>query len=262
MRGLLQDTFAELKSQKMAWVFALIIIGGILGVMASGHIDIKTGDDAIMDAPAEQILSMIVLKLLSGSLQFLVFLMTMSTAGIIPSMFEKGRADFYVSKPLSRTGLLWDKVGSILIVYASILAIAGLALLLTGQSVHGVFEFRWLVLLPTAALLFAIWYSVSLCAGLALGSGTSAIVVTFIVWVMQLVLTGRESIKAFFDSKMLSIMIDTLYWIVPKPIEIEEQITKWALEGTSFEWWAIASSAAFMVAVYMAANEILKRRDF
>jgi len=262
MRGLLQDTFAELRSQKMAWVFALVIVGSLLAVMASGNIQIGSGKDLDPNMPFQLMLSAVVLKLLSGSLQFLVFLMTMSTAGIIPSMFEKGRADFYVSKPMSRSGLLWNKVGSVLIVYASILAVAGLAILATGYTIHDVFDFRWLVVLPMAVFLFAIWYSVSLFAGLALGTGTSAIVVTFLVWVLQAVLTLRESIKTFLDSQVVSVLVDALYWIIPKPSEIDEQLTNWALNGGSFEWWAVGSSAAFMVIVYLGASEILKRRDF
>jgi ABC-type transport system involved in multi-copper enzyme maturation permease subunit len=262
MRGLLQDTFAELRSQKMVWVFTLVIIGALLAVMASGHIQIGSGEDLDPDMPFQMMLSAVVLKLLSGTLQFLVFLMTMSTAGIIPSMFEKGRADFYLSKPMSRSGLLWNKVGAILIVYASILTCAGLALLGTGIMVHDVFEFRWLAVLPAAFFLFAIWYSISLCAGLAMGSGTSAIVVTFMFWVLQLVLSARESIKAFFNSQFVSVMVDALYWITPKPTEIEGQLSHWALNGGALEWWSIASSAVFMIVIYSVANEILKRRDF
>jgi ABC-type transport system involved in multi-copper enzyme maturation permease subunit len=262
MRGLLQDTFAELRSQKMVWVFAFVLFGALLAVMASGNIQIGSGKDLDPNMPFQLMLSAVVLKLLSGTLQFLVFLMAMSTAGIIPSMFEKGRADFYLSKPMTRSGLLWNKVGSILIVYASILAFAGVAILATGATVHDVFEFRWLVVLPTAVFLFAIWYSVSLFAGLALGSGTSAIVVTFMVWVLQAVLTMRESIKTFFDSQVVSVLIDALYWIIPKPGEIDNQVTNWALNAGTFEWWAIGSSATFMVVVYLGASEILKRRDF
>ena len=61
-------------------------------------------------------------------LSLLVFLTVIGTAGFMPGMLSKGRAEYFLSKPVSRTRLYLQKVISLWLVYGAAIVLAGVVI--------------------------------------------------------------------------------------------------------------------------------------
>ena len=127
MRGLIRDSVVELFDRKVIYVFGVVtlIAVGIIGLLRSAEVRLE----GQIGMDADSMTEMFSDQLLSGQSLFmsiLVFLAVMAVAGLIPNMLVKGRADFYLSKPISRSALLLRKLISIWIVYGGVVITCGL----------------------------------------------------------------------------------------------------------------------------------------
>ncbi len=104
------------------------------------------------------------------------------TAGMIPEMFDPGSLNLLLSKPISRFGLLISKFvgGTAFVALCSIYLFVGLWLWM-GLAL-GSWNASVLWSIPLYLLSFAIYFSVSVFAGLVYRSAIVAVVVTGVFW--------------------------------------------------------------------------------
>ncbi len=108
----------------------------------------------------------------------LIFLGILVTASIVPDMLEPGSLHLLLSKPVSRTGLLLSKfVGGCVFVFLCVTQLVVGLWLISGFRLE-VWNVRMLWCIPVSVFLFAVFFSVSVAAGLLWRSSILAIGIT------------------------------------------------------------------------------------
>lgn len=263
MRGLLRDTFAELVDRKIIWVFGLLTLFAVLvvGFTSTMEINFQMQSSGGLDELNEAFNNPM-LRVFSTFMSFLILLTVFATAGLIPNMFVKGRAEFYLSKPIGRARLFVTRVLSIWIVYGAVVAISGL---IVWGSMIGVYDSvtgSVLAILALNLASFFIWLSIASSIGIITGSISVSLISVALVWVAQFLLSYREALEAFVQSKTLIGTVDAMYWILPKTGEISELTTEAGLGITNLDWMPLWTSLAFSIALVLAAAYLFRRKNY
>ena len=172
------------------------------------------GIDFPVDLPVtrsrfEQLINQFVLPtIISWLLGFvLVFLGIVVTAPIIPGMLQPGSLHLLLSKPVSRTNLLLSKfVGGCAFMLLCVTQLV-IGLYLVAGFRFEIWNWRLLWCIPTSVLLFSVFYSVSVLAGLIFRSevlsigltcafGGVCLVTGFIGGLFDGFVTGRDRVVA------------------------------------------------------------------
>jgi ABC-type transport system involved in multi-copper enzyme maturation permease subunit len=197
----------------------------------------------------------------SAYMYVLVFLTVMATAGLIPAMLERGRADFYLSKPISRARLLLSRLAAIWIVYGAIMIAAFVFNYAISAALYGVFSFKILYVVAINLLVLAIWLTVTAFAGVVTGSTGQSIMIAFSVWLLQKILQFHELPRQFIDSKAVQYVIDGLYYVFPKTGQISD-LTGDLIAGDAASWMPLYTSLLFAGALTLLTAHLFKRKDY
>jgi len=191
-----------------------------------------------------------------------VGLTVLVTAGQFPSMLAPGRAEFYLSKPISRKALYFNKLIGMLITYGALLAICGLIGWATIYVVfsYSTIDFLYMIILDIVTLF--IWLSLTSFGGIVFGSTSMAILTAAAVFVAQLVLQAREWAKQLVDSTIVDTVIDVLYYIIPKTGELSDLTLDTAMGKPVQDWMPAWSSLLFALAIVSITASVFKRRNY
>lgn len=263
MRGLIRDTVVELFDRKVIYLFLVVtlIAVAIIGLLRSAEVRFE----GQLGMDADSVTEMFSDQLLGGQNQFmsiLVFLAVMAGAGLIPNMLVKGRADFYLSKPLSRSALLLRKITSIWIVYGGVVCLCGFIGALAFLLIHGYFSWgvMWIFLFKMLSML--IWLSIVVFAGVLTGSTSVSIMSAFFVYVLQWILEWREVMTEFLDSAAVTFSLNLVYYILPKSDELSD-ITMRLVQGQAVHsWMPLWSSALFAFGLIYVTVIVFNHRDY
>ncbi len=264
MRGITRDTVVELVDRKVLWLFAGLTVVALVMVYFTSDISINmngyNGD--LGQAVPSDLVAAAVVRGFDAFMSFLVFLAVMASAGLIPRMLERGRVDFYLAKPLSRSGLLLNKLGAVWLVYTFVVMLCAAVVYVVTVLAHGGFDFRILYLFAAYAVLMVIWLSITGLAGVVFGSTPLAMISAFLVWVLQTILSGHETINQFLDSRVARYVIDILYYVLPKPSEISDMSMQLVLGRPVDSWMPLWSSVVFAAVMIYLAVWFFKRKSF
>ncbi|KAA3634950.1 MAG: hypothetical protein DWP97_05890 [Calditrichaeota bacterium] len=223
MNGLLRDTIVELFDRKVIWVYLVITLIALIFLVFSANVKFNMGEigqsDSVELKDLGFDLASWLLQFISSFYFFLTFITVLLTAGIIPNMFIKGRADFYLSKPISRGALIIKKFISVLVVYGSLILSTGLLVYITGILIHGGFSTHIFTLMLFTLGSYFIWLSISFFFGLFFGKSVGTIVSIGIVWFCQYLLSiyyTNKEIAGLIDAEITKKILNTLYYIFPK----------------------------------------------
>ncbi len=263
MRGLIRDGIVELFDRKVIYVFGVVslIAVGIIGLLRSAEVrfegQIGMNGNSMTEMFSDQVLG--------GQNQFmsiLVFLAVMAAAGLIPNMLVKGRADFYLSKPLSRSALLLRKLISIWIVYGGVVITCGLIGVLAFALFNSFFSWGvlWIFLFKMLGLL--IWLSIVVFAGVLTGSTSVSIMSAFFVYVLQWILEWREMMIEFLDSQVVTFSLNLVYYILPKSDELSDITMSLIQQKAILSWMPLWSSILFAVGLIYITMLLFKHRDY
>lgn len=265
MKGLLRDTVLEMFDRKLIWLFIVVTLFGIAAMFFSGTIfDQRVAVQGldIDDAQIEQSLSWAVSQAVDYFLFFMVGLAILGTAGLVPRMLERGRADFYLSKPVSRRGLLLGKYSSIFLIYGVAIAAGFLCMALAAWAWLGVFDLKLLYILLLYLVSLAIMLGVTLLVGIWSGSGTMSIIAAFVLWVLQKLLLQKDLAEELIDSKAAKIVLDVAYYIVPKTSQMSNIAVDLSQGVPPPSFAPIWTSCAFGVLCLVLASIVFNRRDY
>lgn len=265
MNGILRDTLAELLDRKMLFVFVAVTAIAVIVVAATSSIDMRiqiTGPSSSDNVSPLLAANSAIVKIFGFFMSLLVFLATMASASLIPNVLEKGRAEFYLTKPLSRGSFLIKKYVAIWLSYGGIVIACGAIVVITAAVVHGFSNLAIVYLFGASLVNLAIWLSITVTIGVLSRSVPMAIMAAFLVWVAQTVLGGHEAIGNFVNSNVTKYVIDALYYIFPKPSALFDQATDLCLGRQPNDWIPLLSSIAFAVGMMIAAVVVIKRKEF
>jgi ABC-type transport system involved in multi-copper enzyme maturation permease subunit len=265
MNGILRDTFAELFDRKMLYVFVALTVIALLIIASTSAIDLRirmTGPGETVDEAPSMFVQSAAVRMFGGFVSLLVFLATMASANLIPSALEKGRVEFYLTKPLGRGSFLLKKYVAICIVYGGIVVACGVIVHIVTALMHGVATTTAVYLLGAALINLAIWFSITVTTGVLTRSAPLAIMTAFLIWVAQTILAGHEAIGEFLSSAAGKYLVDGLYYVIPKPSAIFDQASELCLGKSVTDWVPLTSSLAFALAAVGVAIAVLKRKEF
>lgn len=261
MRGILADTVVELFDRKVLYIFGAVTVIGLLSIIGSASLDIHMMGEGIDLEEMNQALGNPVLMGLNMFMHLLVFLAAMATAGLIPGMLIRGRADFYLSKPVSRASLLLGKVFSIWLVYGAVMVVCVLIEFLTAGLMLDAFSWGIAYIIVINLLAFFVWLSVTCFAGIATGSAGMAIMAAFLMWLAQRILTLHDALKQLVDSPVAIYVVDTVYYIFPKTSQICD-LTDQVVSGAAHSWMPLYSSLIFAAALLFVTVVIFNRKSY
>lgn len=266
MRGLLHDTVQEFVDKKLAyWFGAFTIFFAILPILILKTADLGVGSADMIDPTTGQFTSALVSALAWGSkwfLRFCVVIAAFSAASAFPRMLEKGRAEYYLSMPLSRGRLFLLKFISLLAVYGAVILGCAIVSIVAFGAIHGIFRLDIVYVMLTAIVNLIVWLSVISLVGIFSGSASTAITAAFFVYALELGLSFREGFIALFNNKVLEYILTTFYYIIPKTGEIADLGQELTVGGSVVSMQPIWTSLAFAVVVILLTTRIFKRREY
>ncbi len=261
MRGLVRDVLDDMIHRRILYVFGAITLFAVLITIGTSFMECRFDINTVGMSDLSATLRNPILTGCDMYMSVLVFLVVMATAGSIPSMFVKGRADYYLSKPISRTRLLFARSFGIWLIYGIVITASLLTCYFAACISFGFFDFRIIYVVIINLLLFFIWLSVTILAGIVTGSTALSVMAAFIVWVVQKFLSWHDVIGRIIDSKVLKTIIDLMYYVFPKPGDVSD-MTGQIIAGRVDSWMPLYSSLLFAIAMFTLALYLFGKKDY
>lgn len=191
-----------------------------------------------------------------------IFLSIFATAGLIPSMLEKGTIDLILSKPLSRFEVLFGRsIGAMSIVFINIsYLIIGIWMILGLKT--GIWMFEFLTLVPVICLVFFIMFCWMMLFGVTLRSSALTIMITYMMYGVSGMLIGRDQIYALLSGKFWIYILDGFYYTVPRIVEMMSFPVRRYLEQEAVSYDPFINSFVVSLIVFGVATYIFTKKDF
>lgn len=187
-----------------------------------------------------------------------------SSASFVPVMLEKGNIDLLLSKPISRTQLLWGKYfGGIFVVLINIaFLIIGVWFIISLKFAYWNFAILWSILLITFA--YATLNAVIVLFGVMTKSSILGMMTAYFIYLIlsPFLLAAKDRVLPFLDNKVLNTILDGFYYIIPKTSELFGKDIFNLASGTNIETQPIISSFLFLLFIMILSVEIFKRKDY
>ncbi len=215
MKGIFTETLIEFFDRRQHWLFLLVtaIASGIIYFAVREKLELVQNEISSQASLVQSASSG-----LGNFITAIVLLSIISIVFIIPRMSRKGRIEFYLSKPITRTSLFYSKVLSILIIYSTLILFSSA---LVAGVIHfmGALEFSksvYIILMGLGA--FLAWFGVITFLG-NMSKSVSFSLVTFAgLWVAQLFLKHRT--EWGIEQSVAKLVLEFFYHILPKTSEM------------------------------------------
>jgi hypothetical protein len=190
-------------------------------------------------------------------------LMTLSVISIIfliPRISRKGRIEFYLSKPITRSTLFYGKVISLSAIYSAMIVLCGsiVAGVLAVQDVLPVSKSIYIVLMGMAA--FLVWFAIVSFTGFLSRSLSMCFTVFAGVWIIQLLLKHRSELG--IEQKAYQLVLDALYYILPKTSEMSMISVQLATGAEISNFLPVFTSLVLAGILIYTSHTLYCRRDF
>ncbi len=266
MNGILADTLVELKDRKVVYLFAFVTVLAMLVIFAGDRVgaefNVTVGGDLQGQGLAEGFIAGAVVNGFSIFMTILVFLAAMATSGLIPAMLEKGRSEFYLARPLSRTRFLLSRFFSIWLVYGLLILACGLIAFAFSAMLLGSVETGLVWLFGIYWLNFFVWLSVICLGGLLFRSGSGAIMLAFAVWLLRKVPGLLDWASQLIEWKSIQWTRDIVFYLVPDSSGMGDVAVALAVGQSVNDWMPLWHSTLVAVVLLLLALWVFKRRDY
>ncbi len=268
--ALVVDTFREASARKIIWGFfgcstALILffllivkIDVVQGAIATMTIFGKTGqtqdvNKAVRSAHAG------IAALLYG---FGMLLAILASAGLIPTIFEPGRIELLLSKPIERWHILLGRYLGNLLVIALNIFYPVLTLWIIFGVKTGVWTAGFLWGSVLTLFMFAVYLSVILLVGVVWESAVVATMITFGMIILSLILYNKSTLERLLSAEWSRNIVRGLYYLLPKVIDIGQILGKIVQEQPVESWMPVWSTALFGMVCLGGGLWLFQRRNF
>jgi len=268
--ALIRDTFSEALARRIFWGFfgcctALMLflifilrIDVVQGALATISIFGNTMRTVAVKNLVEQTQSVIAMVLYFAGMALAVF----ASAGLVSAMFEPGRIELLLSKPVSRVHLLLGRyAGNVLVVSANILYLVAGSWVIFGLKT-GVWGAGFLVSSLCTIFVFAVLLAVIVLVGVLWDSAAVAIMVTFAIMIVTPILAQKPTLERLLSSEWSRQVVRILYYVLPKTADISVIIRRLILNEPIASWMPIWSTALFGAAVLAIGLWRFQKRSF
>jgi ABC-type transport system involved in multi-copper enzyme maturation permease subunit len=268
--ALVRDTFREAFARRIFWGFFGCCTALLLFLIFIMRIDVVEGAIATVtlfgrSAPStsvqnlvSQTQSVIAMVLYFAGMALAVF----ASAGLVAAVFEPGRIELLLSKPVSRPHLLLGRyVGNVLVVAANILY-----LILGSWIIFGVKTDLWgagyLISSLFTIFIFAVLLAILVLVGVLWDSSAVAIMATFAIMIITVIVAQKALIERLLSSESSRNVVRVLYYTLPKTSDISVIIRHVILNQPVDSWMPVWSTAVFGAVVLGLGLWQFQRRSF
>lgn len=265
---LMLSTFREAIAKKIFLGFFAISTLIILIFLFLINVDSVEGMVNMMESSGEEGIKQLVIgfqvAMINISYLLIITFCLVSVSSFIPSMLEKGNIDLLLSKPVSRTNIILAKFsGGVVLIFVSLVYLIGLVWLILSLK-SGFWHVPFLYSIFWLTLSFAVVYSLIIFIGLVSQSTVLSIIISlFLVFIICPILSVREEvIFSLVSNSTVQFMINFLYYILPKPSDINK-ISMNIITGESVvSYMPVYSSVIFMLAVLSVSVWYFRKKDY
>jgi ABC-type transport system involved in multi-copper enzyme maturation permease subunit len=268
--ALIVDTFREASARKIIWGFFACSTALILFVLLVVKIDIVAGTLATVSffgntgrtQNVDQLVRQAHAAIAAVLYGFGMLLAVLASAGLIPTVFEPGRVELLLSKPVERYHILLGRyAGNLLLIalniFYPVLALWTIFGVKTGIWTPG---FLWSSVLTL--FMFAVYLSVVLLIGVLWESAVVATMVTFGLMIISVIVYNRIAIAKLLSSEISRNMVRGLYYALPKAVDIGQMVRHIVLGQAIDSWMPVWSTAIFGLVCLTGGLYIFQRKNY
>lgn len=268
--ALIRDTFREAFARRIFWGFAgcctallaflvfIMRIDVVAGALATITIFGRALPTTDVQGLVQQTQSVIAMAMYFFGMALSVF----ASAGLVAAVFEPGRIELLLSKPVSRTRLLLGRyLGNLLVVAANIVYLTVGSWVIFGIKT-GLWGLGYLVSSAFTVFVFAVLLAVIVLVGVLWESAAVAIMVTFGLMIVTPILAQTATLERLLSSEWSRDVVRGLYYILPKTSDISVIIRHLILNEPVDTWMPVWSTALFGAVILAAGILRFRRRSF
>lgn len=269
--ALVRDTFREAFARKLFWglfglstfliLFFLFIMkidvvqGALATVSLFGQITGRSID-------VKHLVRQVHAGISSFLYTWLMFLALFASAGLISSVFEPGRIELLLSKPVSRLHILLGRyAGNLLVVGLNACYLVLGVWLIFGWKT-GVWNSAFLAVIGTTVFMFGVLLSAMVLVAVLSESGALALMVAFALMIMSVILAQRSIAERLLSSEWSRNVWRGLYWVFPKVFDVGRMNMDFVQGRAVGALDPIWSSAAFAAVMLAASIYSFSKRNF
>ena len=269
--ALVRDTFREALARKVFWGLFGLSTALILFFLFIMRIDVVEGARAtvsLFGQPSGKAteVSKLVRQVHAGMASFLysaaMFLAVFASAGLVPTIFEAGRIELLLSKPVARYHILLGRyLGNLLVVTLNICYLVAGVWLIFGWKT-GVWNKSFLNAILTSAFMFAVLLSAIILVSVLSESAALAIMIAFGLMVVSPILAQHEIMVKLLSSEWSRQVWKGLYYALPKVFDVGKMNMDLVMGRPVGSLAPLWSSAAFAVVMLGAGVYSFSKRNF
>ena len=268
--ALIRDTFREAFARRIFWGFAgcctallaflifimrIDVVAGALATITIFGSALPTTD---VQGLVQQTQSVIAMALYFFGMALSVF----ASAGLVAAVFEPGRIELLLSKPVSRFWLLMGRyLGNLLVVAANIVYLTVGSWIIFGIKT-GLWGVGFLLSSVFTIFVFSVLLTVIVLVGVLWESAAVAIMATFAIMIVTPILAQRATLERLLSAEWSRNVVRVLYYVLPKTSDISVIIRHIILNQPMDSWMPVWSTALFGVVVLLAGILQFRRRSF
>jgi len=269
--ALVRDTLREALARKVFWGLFGLSTALILFFLFIMRIDVVEGARATVSLFGQSSgkvteVNKLVRQVHAGIASFLysaaMFLAVFASAGLIPTIFEAGRIELLLSKPVARYHILVGRfLGNLLVVTLNICYLVAGVWLIFGWKT-GVWNKSFLNAIATSTFMFAVLLSVIILVSVLSESAALATMIAFGLMVVSPILAQHEIMVKLLSSEWSRQVWKGLYHVLPKVFDVGRMNMDLVMGRSVGSLAPVWSSAAFAVVMLGAGVYSFSKRNF
>ena len=268
--ALVRDTVREALARKIFWGFFGCSTALILFFLFIMKIDVVQGAMATISlfgkTSTGQDVTRLVRQVHGGIAAFLytagMFLAVFASTGLIASIFEPGRIELLLSKPVARHHILLGRyLGNVLVIAATVLYLVFAVWLIFGFKT-GVWTYGFLWSSVLTIFVFSVLLTVVLLIGVLWESAVLATMVTFAIMIVSPILAQQTTLERLLTSQWSRDVVHGLYYVLPKVFDLGRISRALVLGDPIGDWMPVWSSALFGLVVLGSGLYAFARRNY
>jgi len=268
--ALVRDTFREAFARKIFWGFFGCSTALILFFLFILKVDVVQGAIATIslfgNTSRGQDVQRLVRQVHGAIAAFLytagMFLAVFASSGLIATIFEPGRIELLLSKPVERYHILLGRyAGTMLVIAANVLYLVFAVWMIFGWKT-GVWTAGFLWSSGLTVFVFAVLLTVVVLIAVLWESAVVATMVTFGIMIVSPILAQQRVLERLLTSESSRNIVRVLYYTLPKVFDLGRMVRSLVLGDPIRDWMPVWSSALFGVAMLSAGLYTFARRNY
>lgn len=268
--AIIRDTFREAFARKIFWGFFGCCTALLLFLLFIMRVDVVAGALATVSIfgnslPSTNVQNLVqqTQSVIAGVLYYAgMALAVFASAGLVSAVFEPGRIELLLSKPVSRAHLLLGRyAGNVLVVSANILYLVIGSWIIFGAKT-GVWGAGFLLSSLCTIFIFSVLLAVIVLIGVLLDSSAVAIMVTFAIMIITPILAQKATLERLLSSEWSRDVLRVLYYVLPKIWDVRGIVQNLIMNRPVESWMPIWSTGLFGAIVLAIGIWRFQRRSY